>query len=415
MSSNTTSSSHDGRINLEQQRKRAKELLRRMKQGTADEQLALFAVPGRPPASTLSDAQWLIARELGFSSWPRLKAHVDAIAFAAQHPDFDASDEARTLHWRCGNDIAHSLQLAGFKGSLQMLSDPLCMGPVQNLPDADYRALRSSFIHQAFGLEPAEAARRMDDEYNRLQRLSSDHHNVLWCEADAYDQLFLVRALAGIDRLPPRLELIEVAEVPGVERFIGIGQLAPDVLAWLWPQRKPVTQAMLTCARQVWLAYCDASPVELAALAHNTHMPLSLLAPALLRQLQELPGCDDGLSLTERLSLQYLSETGQATFGRVFAELTGKREPLPFLGDLMFHALLRPLIDSPNPLLKEIETHLQWPHRSLTLTALGQRVLEAKDYWPDHAVHTRWIGGVCIRPGQPHWAIDAHNQPVWHR
>ncbi|RMN09430.1 hypothetical protein ALQ67_04640, partial [Pseudomonas savastanoi pv. glycinea] len=78
MPSNKTSSSHHGRINLEQQRKRAKELLLRMKDGTAPDQLILLD----KAAPTLSDAQWLIARQLGFSSWPRLKAHVDAVDFA---------------------------------------------------------------------------------------------------------------------------------------------------------------------------------------------------------------------------------------------------------------------------------------------------------------------------------------------
>ena len=120
MSITTDFRSRDGRINLEQQRKRAKELLQRLKQGNAPDQLALLGTSGRALAPTLSDAQWLIARQLGFSSWPRLKAHVDAVEFAAQHPDFDASDEPRTVHWRCGNDIAHSLKLAGFKGSFHM-------------------------------------------------------------------------------------------------------------------------------------------------------------------------------------------------------------------------------------------------------------------------------------------------------
>lgn len=74
----------DGRLNLEQQRKRAKELLPHLK--TQD------------PNATLSVAQWTIAKQLGFSSWPKLKAHIDAIDFAARHPDFAASDEARTTH-----------------------------------------------------------------------------------------------------------------------------------------------------------------------------------------------------------------------------------------------------------------------------------------------------------------------------
>ncbi|WLH82819.1 DUF1835 domain-containing protein [Pseudomonas sp. FP2338] len=399
MSPRLSSSTTDGRLNLEQQRKRAKELLSQLK--TLD------------PLATLSQAQWQVAKQLGFSSWPKLKTHVDAIDFAARHPDFAASDEARTTHWRCGSDIAHSLQLAGFKGQFRMLTDPLCMGPVRDLPSEDFRAMRSAFISQAFALDAAEVAHRVNTEYDHLHALASADHSVLWCEADAYDQLFLVRALAGLERAPKKLELIEVDRIPGVERFIGIGQLAPDVLAWLWPQRRLIDDAAVQLARQAWSAYCDSSPVKLAQLAHGNHPALPLLAPALLRQLQELPGIEDGLSLTERLSLRYIAEAGPVPFGRVFAELMAKREPLPFLGDMMFHALLRPLIDGPGPLLVETANERDWPRRELALTPLGHRVLGGEAYWLDHAGHERWVGGVCLKPGQPHWALAHDNLPVW--
>lgn len=389
----------DGRLNLEQQRKRAKELLPRLK--TQD------------PNATLSQAQWTIAKQLGFSSWPRLKAHIDAIDFAAQHPDFTASDEARTTHWRCGNDIAHSLQLAGFKGQFRMLTDPLCMGPVRDVPDETFRALRSAFISQAFALDHAETARRVDDEYQQLNALAGADHSVLWCEADAYDQLFLIRTLASLEHAPRKLELIEVGRIPGVERFIGIGQLAPDVLAWLWPQRRLIDDAAVQLARQVWSAYCDNSPVTLAELAHGNHPSLPFLAPALLRQLQELPSQHNGLSLTEQLSLSYIAEAGPMPFGRVFAELMAKREPLPFLGDMMFHALLRPLIDAEQPLLIETGTDQPWPRRPLALTALGHAVLKGDAYWLDHASDVRWVGGVCLSPRQPHWTLDDQRRPLW--
>ncbi|PRA25933.1 DUF1835 domain-containing protein [Pseudomonas poae] len=384
----------DGRLNLEQQRKRAKELLPRLK--------------AENPNATLSQAQWEIARQLGFSSWPKLKAHVDAIDFAARHPDFAACDEARTTHWRCGNDIAHSLQLAGFKGQFRMLTDPLCMGPVRDLPREEYQALRSAFISQSFGLDKGEAARRLTDEYIHLEALANAEHSVLWCEADAYDQLFLVRALAGLDHTPKKLELIEVGRIPGVQRFIGIGQLAPDVLAWLWPQRRLIDDHAVQLAKQMWSAYCDSSPVKWAELAHGTHPALPFMAPAALRQLQELPGIRDGLSLTERLTLTYLAEAGPKPAGRVFAELMAKREPLPFLGDMMFFALLRPLIDGEAPMLAETEA-------GLVLTGLGQAVLDGRAYWLDHASHERWVGGVCLRPREVHWMLDEHLQPAMRR
>lgn len=403
-----------GKINLEQQRKRAKELLTRLRDGTAAQKYYSQLAAGHPRSvPALTDAQWLIANELGFSSWMKLKAHIDAINFAASHPDFEASDEVLTTHWRCGNDIAHKLRVAGFKGHFRMLTDPLCMGPVNDLPFEAFSSQRSAYISRTFGIAQNEALHRLEEEYQGLRLIEGDNHHVLWCEADTYDQLFLIRVLAGVESLPTKLELIQVNSIPGVSRFIGIGQLAPDVLAWLWQQRQPVTMEAIRLARQAWSAFCSTSPVALSRLAHRQHPALPLLAAALFRQLQELPSVRGGLSLTERLTLQILAEKGPLTFGRVFSELTNSREPLPFLGDAMFHALLRPLIDTDRPLLTELDAHPQWEKRTLNITPLGHQALSGVIYWPAYTSHERWSGGVCIKPGQPHWMIDENNLPVW--
>lgn len=414
MSTEPRLSAFSGHINLEQQRKRAKALLARLKDGSAIAELALLARQApAPDTPRLADAQWLIAREHGFASWPRLKAHVDAVDFAARHPGFAAEDEAGTQHWRCGNDIAHSLELAGFRGEFHMFADPLCMGPAPELPVADFVETRSAFVSSAFGMPIADARRRMQDEYGALARLPEARRAVLWCDADAYDQLFLIAVLAGLEAPPDKLELIEVDRVPSVERFIGIGQLAPALLAWLWPQRRPLGADALALARIAWKAYRAPSPHAWAEIALGETPALPLLAPALRRQLQELPSLRDGLSLSERLVLQIVSESDRPTLGQVFAESHGRREPLPFLGDMMFHALARALIDTPDPLLREFDVELDWPRRPLELTGLGRRVLAGEACWIDHAGAARWVGGVRIEPGRPHWALDEQLALRW--
>lgn len=405
--------SNNGQINLEYQRKRAKALLHRLKAGTETQKLDILHNLNPNTQITLASAQRLIALELGFDSWPKLKKHVEAIKFAARHPSFFADDEANTVHWRCGNDIEQTLRIAGFKGAFKTLTDPLCMGPAIALSGSDYVQSRSQFIAQTFRLKQSEVTHRMQREYADLEQIGDAAHTVLWCEADAYDQLFLIRVLASLKIVPRQLELIEINQVPGVDRFIGIGQLSPDVLAWLWPQRKEIGKDAIILARQAWRAYCSDSPVTLAQLAKRSHASLPFLAGAMRRQLQELPNLQNGLSLTEQLSLEYIAEAGQTPFGGVFAELMANREPLPFLGDTMFEAILRPLISAKKPLLTESDTQLDWPRRLLSLTPLGHKVLAGSTYWPDYASSERWIGGVCIVPDKPHWTIDKNIQPVW--
>jgi ankyrin repeat protein len=83
--SNTTEPRPD--INLEQQRKRAKELRRAHGAGSAEAALRIVRhlprARGQDAAQvfaspfTLSDAQLVVAREAGFASWPALKHHVE--------------------------------------------------------------------------------------------------------------------------------------------------------------------------------------------------------------------------------------------------------------------------------------------------------------------------------------------------
>ncbi|MFS2155755.1 DUF1835 domain-containing protein [Pseudomonas sp. Pseusp122] len=407
-------SRHHGLLDLPALRKRAKRLLKALKNHEAEDisqQLRTLGVSG--PDYRLADTQWLVAREAGFPSWPKLIAHADAVAFAAHHPGFTADGEARVQHWRCGNDIEHSLRTAGFTGAFHMFDDPMVMGPVPALSEDQYWAVRSAYVQQAFGLNERDAEQRQATQRAALAQLSADSEVVLWCEGDAYDQLFLIRLLASLPVLPRRLELIEITQVPGIERFIGIGQLAPDLLAWLWPQRRALGEDALALARQAWTAYTAPDPTAWAGLAAQDHSALPLLAPALARQLQELPGADDGLSLTQRLVLRILSTHGELPAGKVFGQLMMSYEPLPYLGDLMFHTLLRALIDAPFPLINELPGE-RWQHRTLGLTALGEQVLGGQTHWLDLHPAERWVGGVRIVADQAPWLVSREGR-VWRR
>ena len=407
-------SRHHGLLDLADLRKRAKRLLKAVNNGEADEaraQLRLLGLAG--PHYRLADTQWLLAREAGFASWPKLKAHADAVAFAARHPSFTADGEANVQHWRCGNDIAHSLRTAGFNGAFHMFDDPMVMGPVPALPEDEYWSVRAAYTQQAFNLGTQDVEQRQARQRAALAQLNADSEVVLWCEGDAYDQLFLIRILASLPCLPRRLELIEITQVPGVERFIGIGQLAPDLLAWLWPQRRPLGPDAIALAKQAWAAYTAPAPRAWAALAAQKHPSLPQLSAALARQLQELPGAKDGLSLTERLLLRILAQKGELPAGRVFAQLMMHDEPLPYLGDLMFHVLLQPLIHAPHPLLLEGPGDA-WAQRPLRLTALGESVLDGQANWLDQAPPPRWVGGVLIDAEQAPWVVSERGE-VWQR
>jgi ankyrin repeat protein len=66
---------------LEHLRKQAKALLRAFRRGEP-QAVEKFAAPRLDATPRLSDAQYLIAREYGFDSWPKLKEHVESLCAA---------------------------------------------------------------------------------------------------------------------------------------------------------------------------------------------------------------------------------------------------------------------------------------------------------------------------------------------
>ncbi|WP_247886841.1 DUF1835 domain-containing protein [Azospirillum sp. SYSU D00513] len=409
------------RLDLEQQRKRAKELLRDLRAGEPAALARWQAHPQRDPAQArLSDAQFVIARELGSPSWPRLRAHVEAMGRERAAIGGSAPDGGmRTLHVRCGSDIRASLIEAGFTGDFLEHSDPYCQGPVPDGPDLD--AVRARFIAGAYGgvmgLSEEAAADRLRREEEALARAAAEYERVVvWCEHDSYDQLTLARCLALFAETgaPAVLELVSIDRFPGAARFIGLGQLPPEALRVLWPERRPLGKAELAIGVRAWNALRRADPTGLAALAASECAGLPDLPGALRRHLRELPWTGDGLSLTERLTLD-LIEAAPLTVGQLFARLTREREPLPWLGDVMFLAVVEGMARAREPAftMPDAGPEVRWPDRRLEITAAGRALLRGELDWLSMGPPERWVGGVRIGPGAPDWRWDeAGERPV---
>jgi hypothetical protein len=407
----------DFRINLEQQRKRAKDLQQalREREPTALQRFrSLHPRPDDVDSFRLSEAQLVIARELGLPSWPRLKAHIDAmdearqtIADGAPAPDADLP----TLHIRCGSDIQAPLGAAGFAGAFLAYGDPLCQGPLTG--DPDWLARRAAFLHGSYeqpgGRSLGQIRAWLEAAENGLATAAQRYDRVaLWFEHDSYDQLNLVRCLAVLAENPPRrLDLISLDRYPGSARFIGLGQLPPESLRLLWSGRREVTGGQLAAARTIWPMLRAADPRPLASAAAAGVPDLPYLAAALRRHCQELPWAGDGLSLTQRLVLQLLAERPQ-TIGQLFAELMRGREDLPWLGDTMFLAIVQAMKRIREPVFAAgfASDDRRWPREHLAITDLGRAILAGEADFLALDPPTRWVGGVPIGAGHADWRWD---------
>jgi hypothetical protein len=420
MAANRLQRDDDRRLNLEQQKIRAKELLRAVRRSEPE---AIARVQAHHPqaregslaaaACKLSDAQLVIARELGVASWPKLKAHIerldrarDAIVGRRTAPDRDSP----TVHIRCGSDIRQPLKDAGFAGDFLEFSDPLWRGPLLDFDE------HVRIIAEAAGIPPADVATKLRREHDELA-VAADRYGriVIWCEHDPYDQLCLARVLAefaGRTRLP-QIELIAVDGFPAIERFIGLGQLSPAALRLLWEGRLAVSPRLLALGATAWDALRDPSPRALHAIAASGTPELPMMAGALFRHLQELPHAN-GLSATQEAVLRVLRD-GPQTVSRLFWIVDTQIDALPFMGDLFFAAVLRDMQRAVAPPVRvdEDTSSQPWPRQRLSLTPSGMTLLDGGLDWMSLDPPERWVGGVRIASGAPVWRWSRSGQLVY--
>jgi hypothetical protein len=411
-------------LSLEQQKKRAKDLLRALRSNNTN---AIARLQRHSPeclsgegSPRLHDAQQVIACENGFRKWTDLKAHIDRIAVEQQatlkgRPSaLDGGD--RTLHIRCGTDIMYDLALAGFSGDFLSFADPYVEGPVPRTQSLEeFVRIRANYIDQG----DREAFGKFFSSYLDLERAREYAAVHIWMEHDSYDQLILARLLhffIDASARPKRLRMINVTHFPGFERFVGLGQLPPQALRLLWEDFEDVTEVQLILGRQVWNAITSPSPEALMEITKAGTPAVPTMGPALARHIRELPSVRNGLSLAEELTLQVLSDKGAMTAARLFGSYMGQ-EALPFMSDTFFWKLLSRLSTSDEPALsvaggraspKEVN-----PTSRVEVLPSGERVLRSERDWLKTNPAERWVGGVRINAQEKlNWRFDANRRTV---
>lgn len=396
------------RLNLEQQKKRAKELLRAARAGDPAAAARFSSTP------QLAEAQYLIARDLRFDSWSALKHHIEHMTREREGAKTWLDGDHRTLHIRCGSDLRQPLQAAGFSADFCEHSYPYLIGPVREGPGAIHQ--RAQFLVDSVGksfdppLEYESVLSRLEREEQQLLDSASYDRVVIWSEHDCYDQLVLVRVLAhyATHRTPPQLETVTIDNFPGGVRFIGLGQLPPEALRLLWGKRTPVTPAALRLGLDTWQALTNPDPRALAAIMRGGTPELPPLALALHRHLRELPSSETGLSFTQEMALQLLAEQ-EMTLERLFVRMTYERDPLPGQGDLQVRDRVLSM-EGANARVFERRAGVGPDSRSrppwtdiLSITDLGRAVLKGDVDFLSLKPPGRWVGGVQVDPATPDW------------
>lgn len=370
------------KLNLEQQKKQAKELLQKTLNGDTD---ALDRFAKHHPKlihkeclldefiPKLSDAQLVIARELGCKTWSQLKHHtalMDSLRHQVESAETVLDEPKECLHIRCGSDIEKILPQAGFTGDFLEFSDPLCVGPVSYNYDVKERA---HFLYESYGNSTEQTSEailtKLTQAYEQFRYSTSNYkHIVLWFEHDPYDQFILMFLLSQYSRFgsPKNLWIVTTNSFPGSSKFKGLGQLPPEGLRLLWQTRQQLDRKDCEEADQHWAAYTNPNRDVFAQhIANQKDSRFPYFKNAALRQLLEQPVDEGTLPLTQKITLEMLSDTSPQTAGALFKHITEHKEPLPFLGDIMYWHILQQM--EKKELVLFAKTAEQWHDTVITL------------------------------------------------
>jgi Domain of unknown function (DUF1835) len=296
------------------------------------------------------------------------------------------------LHITNGDSAAGTLR-EFISDRVAITADALWEGPARPVDGEAWLRMRAGF--RAFSAEERDGFYTMLAASDAAIEEAGAHDEVvLWFEHDLFDQLLLIRTLAMLSGAASKANatLICTGEFPGIDRFIGLGQLTATQLASLYPTRRPVAPAQYDSARSAWRAFRSDNPRELMSLAPAPALPF--LDAAIRRFLEEYPSTVNGMSRTANAALRALA-SGPLKGGGLFAA-TQRAEERPFMGDSSFWDLLRTLASARVPLVHIEGDSREMARATIAITPAGRDVASgARDGIALNGID-EWRGGVHL-------------------
>ena len=229
-----------------------------------------------------------------------------------------------------GDSAVGIMKKANIPGVFLPWRDVLHEGPVpEGLSLAELSQIRAEFIISRGWGTPEAVTRDFIERDNLLKSYANYKKVILWFEHDLYDQLQILQILDWFHRHPPgETELSLIC----VDQYLGM--LAPDEIMGLYTYEEPVTEKHLVLSGRAWSAFRSDSPGKWHDLLNTDTAALPFLEGAIIRLIEEYPGCSDGLSSTARQALKIISQ-GEQHPGRVFGRYQ-ESEDRRFLSDSSF-------------------------------------------------------------------------------
>lgn len=301
-----------------------------------------------------------------------------------------------------GDEAADVMGKAGFEADIVPWRDVLHEGPVPETDSLENLSKRrAAFLAAAFNMPLREVVDGMAQRDRTLRDLDRYDRVTLWFEHDLYDQLQLLQLLDFFHHEAGSacLHLVQADDY--------LGRQTPDELKCFAMLRATVSAQQKKLAADLFKAFRQSTPVDLASFLQRDLSPLPHMKAALRRLFAELPDSRDGLSRTQRQALM-LIESEKLPPKKLFGAVQATEDAM-FMGDWSFWRCVEELACNTSPLISGLparfcmaqsdEERQRYLDCGLVLTDRGRAVLAGET---DHtAINSidRWLGGTHLADG----------------
>ncbi len=318
------------------------------------------------------------------------------------------------LHIADGESVAGTLRESGIPGDVKVYGDLMYEGPTPaGLDEETWRETRARFIAGITRRALEEARQYLKECDNALTAFHQHDEVVIWLDHTLSNQLILIRVLDWFSRQDlhrTKVSLICIGQYPGMDHFVGLGQLQANQLASLADTRLPVDEAQYRIAQAAWRAFTALDPTEIERFIQSDTSALPFLARRLRRHLEQFPSVENGLSRTERQALSVLRDHGSLPGLRLFFAVQHMENPI-FMGDGSFYRMMADLSESRHPLV-EISDVPQHGLGDVRITETGGKVLEGRADHVNLNGIDRWLGGVHLKGDNAAWRWDRASERI---
>ncbi|KGE20257.1 DUF1835 domain-containing protein [Paenibacillus wynnii] len=327
------------------------------------------------------------------------------------------------LHIVNGDSVANKLRQGIVQDDILVWREVYPHGPVfSDSEGMDNRLVRAAYLEHTLGILSLDYIQISEAQEKALANCHAYEEIVLWFEHDLFDQTMLCYLLHRLSRLhlpKTKLSLLCIGEYPGIERFMGLGQLTVEQLSPLYGTWKLIGEHELKLGTALWEAYTSPNPQLLQNELDEDTLALPFAHEAFKMHLSRFPSTFNGLGIVEHTTLARI-HAGMNTAYELFTDVGSTLHTLG-MGDLEYAYHLREMSQAPHPLLQIGEWtefprlnpgSMPFPDAIIVLTELGNRVLTGAEDWFSTNGIDEWYGGVHLQGDSPKWRWNPERQCI---